>query len=261
MVPPGTFQTATDSVSTEARDLATLSTTMVEELRQSCQVPWAHVQLSESLVAMIGMPPAPSCAPEYAPWVRAVLDQGEPVHVGAHRSTAQAPGFFAGVPVRSRDGRLLGAVSIGAPDPRPFGAGQQRSLQLAAHHLAARIELLELREQPEPFQIFVDSMPAVFYVINEQSRLLRWNQRLLEITGRDPASLPGMDPLELFAVEHRAHAGHLHEQAFSTGRAQGEVRLRGADALSRPHLLTCQRLDLTGRTYIVSMGQIGRAHV
>lgn len=254
MASPETLQTAAASATSDARDLAALSAAIVEELRHTCQVPWAEVRLSEATAATTGMPASPPCPPEYAPWIQAVLDQGEPLHLDVSQCTMQAPVFFAGQPIRNRQGRLLGVVGIGAPEARPFDAGRQRRLELAARHLSAEIELLEIRDRPGPFQVFIDSMPAIFYVIDEQGRLLRWNQRLVELTGRDPESLPDLDPSALFALEHRASANSLHQQALATGRAQGEVRLRGADALSRPHLLTCQRLELAEGTRVVSMG-------
>lgn len=242
-------------------DFDAVCTAVLEQLRATCHVPWAQLRLGNGRSYEQGWLEPASCREACEARVQRIFEQGQPMQTAWPQpaeneatTSPPAPGLFAGRPIHDRRGRLLAVLSVGGPEAGALTAGQTGHLELAARHLGTELELLRLQEQPRQFQVLIDGMPAIFYVTDEAGRLLRWNQHLLEVTGRDANDLPGLDVAELFAREHRPQIASLHARAMATGHAQGELRVRGSDAFSRPYLLTCQYLQLGGQPRIVGMG-------
>jgi PAS domain-containing protein len=77
----------------------------------------------------------------------------------------------------------------------------------------------ELRQQRDLLDSFINSLPGVVYVVDSQKRLLRWNRRFEEVTGRTGAELKDFDTRQLFpAVESPVLQAGM-ERALSEGTA------------------------------------------
>jgi len=99
----------------------------------------------------------------------------------------------------------------------------------------------------------IDSLPGVFYVCDEQGRLIRWNNHEKEMTGYSVEELTNKNVLELFGQDRDAVAKAMQE-VFTTGRAALEARLVTKSGMVLHFFLTGYRMVLNGRQYIVGVG-------
>ncbi|HZY63650.1 MAG TPA: diguanylate cyclase [Edaphobacter sp.] len=102
--------------------------------------------------------------------------------------------FFAGVPLRTTDGDLLGTLSVLDTMPRTLNAEQAHALEVLGRQVSARLELLiqrtaleralrekeasaaSLRASEELFRSFMNASPFLSYIKDAAGRLLFYNR-------------------------------------------------------------------------------------
>ena len=99
----------------------------------------------------------------------------------------------------------------------------------------------------------VDSLPGVFYICDEQGRLVRWNDNEKAVTGYSYEEISQMTVLRLFEADRELMGTHLRE-VLETGRASVEASLVTRSGLSVPYYLTGSRMVINGQRYIISAG-------
>jgi len=187
--------------------------------------------------------------PVWLPEVETTLDTSSSARPGSRAMTA-----YAGVPVILPNGALIAVISVCARTPFALTPQAWRALNLAAQHVGSAFELAALRRQRELFPAFTDSLPGLFYILDENDRLLRWNGRLRELAGLDETSLPGIDSLELFAPEDRAKVAAQRARTLAHGQAEYEAGVLTADGRTLPYYFTGHRIEIEGRPCIIGMG-------
>jgi PAS domain S-box-containing protein len=65
----------------------------------------------------------------------------------------------------------------------------------------------ELREERQFTQTVIDTLPDLFYVLDESGAFRRWNDELAAVTGYDDDELDGMHALEIVAPEDHERVG------------------------------------------------------
>ena len=101
-------------------------------------------------------------------------------------------------------------------------------------------------------ETIVDSLPGVFYVLDDEGRFVRWNATLEQLSGIPAEQLLGMSARELVVEEERAAAVEKIRQAFTAEHAQAELRVHTKDGV-RHYLCTGRRMSI-GRDYAVGCG-------
>ena len=104
--------------------------------------------------------------------------------------------FYAGAPLRTPRGHVLGALSVLDRRPRTLRAGQLESLRAIARQVVAQLELrrsiaeleraaeerarieLALRKSEDHFREFMNNSPAVAYIKDESGRFVYVNEQL-----------------------------------------------------------------------------------
>lgn len=186
-----------------------------------------------------------------------VLLSGGDVPTESARPTpphAETIGFYAGLPVCRSNGSMIAVISLLAPQPVTLTAEAWQAMKLAARHLATEFELTSLRRQRDLFPAIIDSLPGVFYILDEDHRLLRWNRRFRELAGLDDATLPTIDPLDLFAAEDRPKVKAQRDRALEDGQGECEARVVAADGRTLPYYFTGHHIDIEGRPCLIGMG-------
>ncbi len=89
----------------------------------------------------------------------------------------------------------------------------------------------------------LDALQDVFFVLDEAGTLLRWNERLVEVTGIASGDLGDLDPITVFVEEDRGRVEEAIERVIECGSStiQAEVRTASGDRI--PYELRCTRLD------------------
>lgn len=100
----------------------------------------------------------------------------------------------------------------------------------------------------------INSMPGIFYVVNEQRKVVRWNQNLLAIMGVEASEVAGLDPMSRIAPKDRKQVAATLNKVFSSGAAETEAGFVTADGSEAAFLLTGRRLRLRDQNFMIGMG-------
>ncbi len=110
-----------------------------------------------------------------------------------------------------------------------------------------------LREEAELSDGIIQSLPGLFYMLDERGCLIRTNQRLVELTGFSSEQVVGLSALETVAPEDRAAAAEGIRQSFTNGGAQVEARILRRDGTTAPYSFYGRRCVLGGETRLVGV--------
>jgi len=132
--------------------------------------------------------------------------------------------------------------------------GEVSYIIAACRDVSERKRAEELLRREKAFaDIVIDSIPGVFYVLDNRGRFVRWNQLFEEVTGRTAEMLRGTDALcTIFADDRQLVADKIRE-VFEKGQAEVEARLLGKDEV-REFWFTGRRMDVGPTSYLVGSG-------
>jgi len=132
------------------------------------------------------------------------------------------------------------------------------SLVVSARDITERKEReRDLRTEREFIQQALDALDDLFYVLDTDGTIRRWNQQVVEVTGYDPAELDGMAAVELFPEDDQPTIADGIEGALRDGEEAVRADLLTADGETIPYEWSGARLtDADGETTgIVGIGR------
>ena len=109
----------------------------------------------------------------------------------------------------------------------------------------------ELREERAFIDQALDTLDDVFYVVNTDGELRRWNERLRTVLGYEPEEIAGRNAVEFFPEDERTAVVDAFEEMLSTGQVTIEAEVLTAEGERIPYEFTNTRLtdsegDLVG---------------
>ena len=130
------------------------------------------------------------------------------------------------------------------------------ALQRAHNTLEQRVaeRTAELAEEKQVADHIINSLPGIFYVYDDQSRLIRWNDRHRELTGYRDEELLHKSVLEFFAPEDQELIARRLEQLYGEGAAQAEAPILTKAGAQIPMLFTGVLTTLGGQTVFMGLG-------
>ncbi len=99
----------------------------------------------------------------------------------------------------------------------------------------------------------IDNLPGIFFICDEEGRLIRWNNNETAVTGYSGEELGSLNVLELFR-EDRDIVDRAFQDLFATGKATLEARLTTKYGTPVPFFLTGFRMTTSGKRYLVAVG-------
>jgi PAS domain S-box-containing protein len=138
----------------------------------------------------------------------------------------------------------------------------EAALRSARDELEARVEerSSELRRTNEQLaqekyfsESIIDNLPGIFYICDEQGRLIRWNSNEKELTGYTRQELARMDVFQLFATDRERLARNLRE-AMETGQTALEASLVSKTGALVQFYVTGYRMTVNDKRYMVGVG-------
>jgi PAS domain S-box-containing protein len=141
-----------------------------------------------------------------------------------------------GVPVLAANGELLGYRGVDK-DITARKAEQQR----AAEERRVRETLME-------------SIPGVFYALDQTGALIFWNKNFELVSGYGPRELEGFNVLGLFVEEDRQVIAAGIGRVFTEGVASAEGLWQTKDGKIVPYYFTGHMIELAGRPVLVGTG-------
>jgi PAS domain S-box-containing protein len=100
----------------------------------------------------------------------------------------------------------------------------------------------------------INSLPGNFYLVNENRRVLRWNQNVEINTGYSAEEISRMDSLDFFAGEGKKLIEEKILEVFLKGESSAEVDVISKDGRKNLYLLTGVRFISGGQKYLVGVG-------
>jgi PAS domain S-box-containing protein/putative nucleotidyltransferase with HDIG domain len=163
---------------------------------------------------------------------------------------AQGDITFESVNVR-KDGSLM-PVEIHA---RIIDLGDRRLVLSVARDISERQRVEEtLRKEKTLSDTIINSLPGVFYFIDDQGRFSRWNSNFEQVTGYTGAEFAQLSPLDLFDGEEKTVIDQAIQKVFLSGENTAEANLLLKNGTKIPYFFTGRRIDLAGTPCLVGMG-------
>ena len=100
----------------------------------------------------------------------------------------------------------------------------------------------------------IESLPGIFYMFDDQGKLVRWNETIESVTHYSTEEITGMHPLDFFGEAEQQRVEAAIKQAFATGRSTVEAELLTKDNGKIPYLLTGSKVTIEGQDYLVGLG-------
>ena len=100
----------------------------------------------------------------------------------------------------------------------------------------------------------IDSLPGVFYVYDEQGRLVRWNKNNEHVTGYTTEELSRIHVIDLVPPEERRDLAAKMDEVFTAGFAETEVSILSKSGKLTPHFVTGIKAVINGRPLLIGMG-------
>jgi len=167
-----------------------------------------------------------------------------------HRSAEGEPQSFEWL-VKNKAGRLFW-VEV---NMRRATIGSQERLLVTVHDITKRKQAEEelLREKTFTDAV-VNSVPGVLYLYDDQYHLVRWNNRLEELSGYSTEELSHMQILDWVEGEDKARIASAGQKVFMEGQASIEAHLVTKEGKKIPFYFTGVRLTIGDREYLTGIG-------
>jgi PAS domain S-box-containing protein len=115
----------------------------------------------------------------------------------------------------------------------------------------ARTELLREKDFSDAV---INNLPGVFYIVDTQGRLIRWNKNYGKVLGYLDEELPQFNILNTIGEEARDFVAAKMQEVFTTGQAAAEVPVLTKNGDKIPYYLTGFRLSMGDEIYLVGIG-------
>ncbi len=110
-----------------------------------------------------------------------------------------------------------------------------------------------LKEQTRLLESYLDCLPGLFYVFDEE-RFVTWNKEWTRITGYRDDELAGMSGPDFFRGEDKTRMIAAMHAVFADGSADVEAEFVTKDGRAIPYYFTGQRRELQGKQYLLGLG-------
>lgn len=112
----------------------------------------------------------------------------------------------------------------------------------------------QLRQQKQFSDDIINSLPGIFYMLNQHGRFVRVNKLFLEVTGYAVDEIDRLSALDFFAGEERTLIAGTMREVFDKGNAWVEADLIVKSGRKIPYYFTGQRTSIDGQPYLVGLG-------
>lgn len=112
----------------------------------------------------------------------------------------------------------------------------------------------ELTNEKLLSESLLNGLPGVFYFIDNNNHIIRWNKNLESLTGYSQEELQKVDAVDLFVKEDTIKVTTAIKEVFMKGSSTLEARFLSKNGEGIPYYLTGLRVDLESKPYILGLG-------
>jgi two-component system CheB/CheR fusion protein len=102
--------------------------------------------------------------------------------------------------------------------------------------------------------VIVNSLPGIFYLINERGQFLRWNKSLEEVSEYSGEEISKMSPLDFFGEADKPMIAERIQQVFRSGDATAEADLLTKGGGKIPYFFTGKKIEFDHNPCLTGMG-------
>ena len=173
-------------------------------------------------------------------------------------------GASASLPLH-RDNAVIGVFNLYAGEINAFDEAARKLLFEMATDISFALDnfvreaerrralAVVLRER-DFSQSALDSLPGLFYLIDEQGRFLRWNRNLEQVSGYRAEEISRMSPLDFVGETDTAPIAEVVKQVYEQGEVLVEAEFLAKDRTRTPYLFTGKRWLFDGTPCMMGMG-------
>lgn len=133
--------------------------------------------------------------------------------------------------------------------------GDLKEIRTAARDVTDRIKYQQhLQHEKEFTEKALNSLPGLFYVLDEQGNYVRLNEGIEEELGYSKQEVKQMDPMDFYFEEDHQRISEAIAKAFTKGFATATAKLRKKDGSDDWYYLTGSHFQQDGNNYILGMG-------
>ncbi|GAB3018599.1 hypothetical protein GCM10025298_02220 [Natronobiforma cellulositropha] len=220
-----------------------------------------EVTWSESLERLLGLEPG-----AFEGTIQAVERYVHPddwprVESAVERTVAHSEPYKTEFSLRHADGGWIWVEARGRLIADE--GGDRRMIGILSDVTERKMREREARERERQLQRYkaytddvLDAIDDVFYVIDAEGFLQRWNRSLADVTGYSDAEIAEMHALEFFDEAEQPHIVAAIEEVLETGDARVESAVLTADGEQIPYEFVAVALeDLDGETVLTGIGR------
>jgi PAS domain S-box-containing protein len=148
-------------------------------------------------------------------------------------------------------GELMAGSDSGTPSNEEL---MRRVRELEAKTAQLRLSLADYEKENQFFEMLIKSLPGIFYLIDKDFNLYKWNKNAEEVTGYTSEEIPETDLLSVFVGDDMKLLRESIEEAFVTGQGVAEAELVTRDGRRIPHFFTGVTARIGGISYLIGMG-------
>jgi PAS domain S-box-containing protein len=111
----------------------------------------------------------------------------------------------------------------------------------------------ELREK-EFAESVIDSLPCIFFLLDEEGNKLRWNRNFEIVTGYSPEEIKKMHPLDFFYEKDHERVNHAIEEVFTRGAGSVEAELITKNKKIIPYYFNARNTVYNGKPCLIGTG-------
>ena len=121
--------------------------------------------------------------------------------------------------------------------------------------ISARVSAEQaLRKDTELRQQIIESIPGIFYMVDNNGGMRTWNSNLETVSGYKHKEIARMHALEFFMPEDRPDVAATIAQVFMQGDGHVEARWQAKDGTVAPYYLTGARIEFDGEPLLIGIG-------
>jgi diguanylate cyclase (GGDEF)-like protein/PAS domain S-box-containing protein len=114
---------------------------------------------------------------------------------------------------------------------------------------------IELSEAKQLSDKIINSLPGIFYMLDQQGNFIRWNSNFKEIASYSDEEMLGKYVLDFIAEQDRDLITTRIQEVFEKGESFAEAHLLTKQGKSIPYYFTGCRILLQDQFYLIGLGQ------
>jgi PAS domain S-box-containing protein len=134
--------------------------------------------------------------------------------------------------------------------------GVVRQLAVFGSDITERKQAEEAAQSESSFiKEVMDSLPGLFYLLDENGKFLRWNANFEKNSGYSADEISGMSALDFFETPEREIVAERIKESFTSGESSVEADFISKNRIGTPHFFTGKLFTFKGKPCLIGLGR------